>query len=75
MTATITASQAAAGTRGALMVGPDMDRLRRSCPSRSAASSWPWTERRQHGGAEVPLIRIMYGAGAGSMTPMITGGR
>jgi hypothetical protein len=45
MTATITARQAAAATRGALMVGPDMDRLRRSYPSRSAASSWPSTEQ------------------------------
>jgi hypothetical protein len=45
MTATITARQAAAGTRGALLVGPDMDRLRRSYPSRSAASSWPSTEQ------------------------------
>jgi hypothetical protein len=55
MTATSTARPAAAGTRSALLVGPDMDHLRRSYPPRSSAWSWPATEQP----AEVIVSRLL----------------
>jgi hypothetical protein len=55
MTATSMARLVAAGTRSALMVGPDMDHLRRSYPPRSSAWSWPATEQP----AEVIVSRLL----------------
>jgi integrase-like protein len=55
MSASIVTSPATAGSRSALLVGPDMDQLRRSYPPRPSASTWPATEQ----SAEAIVSRLL----------------